>query len=163
MRGDERSVSVPVNYTLSIVIVTVMMSGLMISMGGQLQAQQERTVESEFGVLGNRLAADIGAADRLAVTTEGTESDVVAVQTDIPDTVAQANYRVDIVTTELVPGESYLVLLKFVSSPMDVTEEVRLKTATRVKETSITGGEYVIKYVDTNGDDVPDTLEVRNV
>lgn len=163
MTGRERAVSVPINYTMSIVVVTVLMTGLMISTADQLEAQQERTVESEFGVLGNRLAADVSAADRLAVTTEGTPDDVVAVRTDIPKTVADVNYRIEITSTEIVAGESYQVVFTFVALGLDVTEEVRLKTATRVVNTTVTGGQYVVEYVDTDGDDAPDALEVHNV
>ncbi len=162
MRGDERAVSVPINYTLSIVIVTVLLTGLVLATSDQLRAQQERTVESEFSVLGNRMAADVSAADRLVQSTEGTAGDEVRVRTEIPDTVANMRYRVEIGSSDLGSGEAYEVVITFVSGRMDVTEEVRLKTDTRVENTTLTGGEYVIEYVDADGDGDRE-LEVTNV
>lgn len=162
MTGRERAVSVPINYTMSIVIVTVLLTGLILATSNNLRAQQERTVESEFGVLGNRMAADISAADRLAQSTEGTTEDVVEVRTDIPETVAGLSYQIEIRSWAIGGGEANQVEITFVSDRMDVTESVRLKTDTPVQNTTVTGGEYVIVYVDTDGDDVPDTLEVQH-
>lgn len=163
MTGRERAVSVPINYTMSIIIVTILLTGLILATSNSLRAQQERTVESEFGVLGNRMAADISAADRLARSTENTTDDVVEVRTDIPETVAGMSYQVEIRSTEIGGGQAHQVVVTFVSDRADVTEEVRLKTDTPVENTTIAGGEYVIKYVDTDGDGEPDTLEVQHV
>ncbi|PSP80097.1 hypothetical protein BRC81_02585 [Halobacteriales archaeon QS_1_68_20] len=163
MTHGERAVSVPINYTLSIVIVTVLLTGLILATSDQLRAQQERTVESEFYVLGNRMAADVSAADRLAQTTEGTTDDVVRVRTEIPDRVADMNYEVEISSSVLVPGEAYEVTIKFISGRMGITEEAHLKTGTPVESSTLSAGEYVIEYVDTDGDGEPDALEVKNV
>lgn len=163
MTGRERAVSVPVNYTMSMIIITILLTGLILATSDSLQAQQERTVESEFGVLGNRMAADISAADRLARSTEGTTDDVVEVRTDIPETVAGMSYQIEIESTPLAGGEAHQVEITFVSDRADVTETVRLKTDTPVVDTTITGGAYVIEYVDTDGDGEPDSLEVQHV
>ena len=154
----ERAVSVPVNYTFSIVIVALMLSGLVVVTTDNLQAQQERTVESDFGVLSNRIAADLTAADHLARNTRGTEADVVAVRTEMPSTSAGSGYLVHINSTEIDDG-GYAVTIRMEASRLDITEETGLKTGTKVTNTTIVGGDYAIEYV---GDDVPDELEVRN-
>ena len=154
----ERAVSVPINYTLSLVIVTLLLSGLVIVTTDQLQTQQERTVESDFSVLSNRMAADLTAADRLAQTTGGTERDTVAVRTETPSTSAGSSYTVQINSTEL-ENDAHAVTVRMEASRLDVTQEVGLKTDTPVRNTTIVGGDYVVRYV---GDDTPDELEVDN-
>lgn len=163
MTRPERAVSVPINYTMSIMIVTILLTGLVISVGGQLELQQERTVHSEFGVLGNRLAADISATDQLAQTAAGTSGDVVELRTDLPQTVAGMSYRVEISSTEIVADEAYAVDIELFSRPTGVEAQVSLKTKTPVVASTLHGGAYTITYVDTTGDTIPDSLEVENV
>lgn len=155
---SERAVSVPVNYTFSIVIVTLLLSGLVIVTTDNLQAQQERTIESDFDVLSNRMAADVTAADHLAGSTGGTESDVVAVRTEMPSRSADTGYLVHFNSTEIDDG-AYAVTIRMESTSLGITKETGLKTNTKVTNTTIVGGDYAIEYV---GDGVPDELEVRN-
>lgn len=160
----DRGASVPINYTISIVIVTVLMTGLIVAASGQLDAQQERTAESDFAVLGNRMAADISAADRLAQTTENKSAGEVTVQvrTSIPDTSAGASYTIDVTSNAIGAGDAYRVVVTLESRGVDVSETIRLKTGTEVADATVTGGDYRIEYVDDDGDGDLDTLEVRN-
>lgn len=153
---SDRAVSVPINFTFSVIIVSLLLSGLVITTTGELQAQQERTVESDFSVLSNRMAADIVAADQLARATEGTEQAVV--RTSLPSSSAGTSYSVHVNATEIEANEAYAVTVRLEARGPDVVEEVGFKTGTRVSNTSMIGGDYAIEYVD-DGDP---RLEVRN-
>lgn len=157
-----RAVSVPVNYTMSVMIVTVMLSGLILATSDQLQSQQERTAELEIDVLTNRVAADLTAADRLARSTENTTDDEVAVRSSLPHTVAGMSYTVRINGTEIEAGEAYHVTVEIETTRHGIIEQASLKTGTPVEDAFFGGGDYVVEYVDTTGDDHPDTLEVHN-
>lgn len=156
----DRATSVTVNYTLSLVIVTVLMAGLLVGASNHLDAQREQTVRSEFDVIGNRLAADIGAADALAQRTTGTPDDEMVLRTSLPAETAGAGYEITVNATDF--GGYHLVEVQFVSLETSVNREVTLKSRTPVVNSTLSGGSYEIAYVDDDGDGVPDSLEVEN-
>lgn len=156
----DRATSVTINYTLSLVVVTVLMAGLLVGASNHLDTQRERTIRSEFDVLGNRLAADIGAADALAQRTAGTTDDVMVLRTSLPSETAGASYEIAVNATDL--GGHYLVVVRFVSLGTSANREVTLKSRTPVLNSTLSGGSYQIEYVDDDGDGVPDSLEVEN-
>jgi len=162
MTRSDRAVSVQVNYILAILIITTLMAGLMLATADQLQRQEERTADAEFDVLANRVAADLSAADRLAISTENTSAADVEVRTNIPSTSAGSSYDIRVNATEVVADEVYEVEVVFTADNVDVTRSVSLKTGTDVVNTSIGGGAYTIDYVDSSGDGVPDALEVQD-
>jgi hypothetical protein len=156
---DERAVSVPVNYSQAIIITTILLAGLMLATADEVRSQRDRTIQSEFEVLSNRIAADLSAADRLASTTESTNQDVVEVTTSLPPTVAGAGYTAEISSTPV--GSGYRVTVSLDASRGDSDITYHLKTRTEVLDSTIGGGEYTITYVDTDADGVPDALEVQ--
>ena len=64
---DDRAVSATLGYVLVIGITTILISGLFLAAGGFVENQHERAIRAELEVVGNRLAADIAAVDRLAL------------------------------------------------------------------------------------------------
>lgn len=153
-RRRDRGQSISVNYTLSLIIVTVLISGLFIAMSGYLDAERERVTRSELSVIGNRLAADIATTDRLAnVTTNGKAE----VRTDVPSTIAGADYNYDVGSWS--PGSGvpfYIVELTFKAPDTQVQRTIRVKTAHEVvNDTDINGGRFVVTYTSASG-----TLEV---
>jgi len=157
---DERAVSVPVNYSQALIITTILLAGLMLATAGEVRSQRDRTIESEFQVLSNRIAADLSAADRLVATLEEEtapgENDV-SLTTSLPPTVAGSSYEAVVSSTSLGPDAGYRVEVTLSADRGDTQLTYRLKTGTEVLDATIAGGEYSIVY-----DPGSDALEVRD-
>ncbi|ELZ85769.1 PKD domain containing protein [Haloferax elongans ATCC BAA-1513] len=65
---DDRAVSTTVTHVLAIAIVTVLLSGLVVSASGALQEEQERATRQELNTVGNRIAAGIASLDSVSET-----------------------------------------------------------------------------------------------
>jgi hypothetical protein len=140
----DRGQSVSVNYTLSLIIVTVLISALFISMSGFLDDERERVVSAELKVLGNRMAADIATADRLARTTSSPAR--VEVRTDIPTTVGGSDYRVDVSATEFQSSGTWNVTITLRAPDVQVSQTVNVRTETRLVDSEFGSGAYVVVY-----------------
>lgn len=142
-RRRDRGQSVSINYTLSLIIVTVLMSGLFIAMSDYLDDERERTTRSELTVLGNRVAADIATVDRLAqASNDGT----VEVRTTIPRTVAGSEYQVDIASTQVGSTSFWDVEITLQAPVVSVVRTVRVRTDTEVVDSDLNGGRYVVQF-----------------
>lgn len=142
-RRRDRGQSISINYTLSLIIVTVMMAGLFISMSTYLDDERERVTRSELSVLGNRITADIATADRLARTSDGGR---VEVRTSIPPAVAGVDYVVDISSTQYRSTNYWNVTVTLKSSTVSVEKTVKVRTAHEVADSSLNGGPYIVRY-----------------
>ena len=91
-RGRDRGVSTTLGYVLTLAITAILVSGLLVAVGSFVNGQNERVTESELEVVGQRLATDLEAADRLAEAGESTTT--VAVRSRLPETVAGRTYRI---------------------------------------------------------------------
>ena len=158
---DERAVSVPVNYSQALIITTILLAGLMLATAEEVRTQRDRTIESEFQVLSNRIAADINTADRLVGTLEDTDpsNNTASVTTTLPSTVAGSGYAAEISSSPA--GEGYVVTVTLDADRGNTQLTYRLKTSTEVLDSTIAGGEYSIVYADGDGDPDPE-LEVRD-
>ena len=98
MRGDrsrtarDRGTTPALTYVLAIGIVTLLISGLLIATTDFVDGERERVVREELEIVGERLAADAMAVDRLAVEGANTTQ-----RTTVPETVAGVAYYVDVV------------------------------------------------------------------
>lgn len=146
--GD-RAVSSVVTYLMVLGIVTVLTTGLFVSMSGFVVTQQEGAIRSELEVVGNQFAADLAAADRLALTAG--PAGTVQVTSDLPDRVAGTTYEIEIV--ERADG-LYAIVLR--SHDPAVTVTVLVRTRTPVETGTVDGGDLRIAY-DGSG-----SLEVRD-
>ncbi|WP_144920325.1 DUF7266 family protein [Halorubrum salsamenti] len=119
--GDERGVSVTVGYVLTLAIGAVLLSGVVIGVGGVVDSQTDRTVQSELSVLGQTATANVESADRLARAAETDRSNAadatnatVSVSVDLPTRVAGVPYRIavddDAVTLRTDRPEARLVV-----------------------------------------------------
>lgn len=137
--GDERAVSTVLGYSLALGITMLLISGLLISMGGLVDNQRERSVRSGLEVIGQKLAADVTAADRLVVA--GSIGSLQASVThDLPETVAGSTY-----TVRLRPTGSDPELVLATRNP-DVTVTVTMATTTSVSTSSAGGGTIRVRY-----------------
>lgn len=144
---DERGLSVALNYTLALAITAILISGLFVGMSTFLKDTRRTAVDSEFDVLGNRIASDVAAADRLAQASEGPAA--VEVHTDIPATVGGVSYTVLITSSGVdVDGDGtddhYDVTVYLDTGGLGLNESVSLRTAHEV-EGQFGGGAYVIE------------------
>lgn len=89
---NDRAVSVTVNYTLSLAIAALLISGLLFAAGQNVETRQQEAIRAELEVIGQRLATGLMTADRL-VQAGG---DDVSVAVSIPDRVAGTGYDIEI-------------------------------------------------------------------
>lgn len=137
--GDERGLTVPINYLLLVGIMALLSAGLLVSTASFVDDQQERTIRTELQVVGNRVAADLSAADRLAVTVSG--SGGVETEIDLPGQVAGSTYRIDITS---VGGERYLVTLT--STEPDVSVSIPVRSRTPIAANGLDGDDLRVTY-----------------
>ncbi|MFB6141610.1 MAG: hypothetical protein ABEJ26_14390 [Halosimplex sp.] len=136
---DDRGTSVVVNYVTAIGVIAILVVSLFVGLGGFVENQQERAVRSELDVVGNRVAVDLGVADRLARSATG--SDGVTVRTELPERAAGTRYRI-----ELSREGSGLYAVTLRASDPEVTVEVGVRLRTAVTETTVSGGDLRLRY-----------------
>lgn len=147
---DARAVSAVLGYVITLGIVTLLVSGLFMAAGDFVQSEHERAIRSELEVVGNRMAADIAAVDRLALAADADGE--VRLRTDMPARAAGASYQIEI-SQSAVSSDVYH--LNLTTRDPRVTVEVRVRTATALTEGTVNGGDVVVVYDGT-------TLEVRH-
>jgi hypothetical protein len=138
---DRRGQSIALDYTLSLAVGFLLITGLIIAAGDYVTDQRNRAQESELRVVGQQVAADIEAADRLAVAAS-TNADVRLERT-LPGTVARSGYTIQVVEDE----DPYLVLA---SDGSDVSVRVELANQTALVGTTIAGGRIVVDYTSSD-------------
>lgn len=148
-RSDERSVSVTVNYALNLLVAGLLVGGVLAATGGMVEDRRDSAIRSELSVVGERVATDLNAADRLAVV--GTDDPTVAVSVSLPERLAATRYDV---TVESAPN-ARLVLE---SRNPEVIVVVGFHHETPIEETTVRGGDLRIVL---NTDHDPARLEVR--
>lgn len=136
---DDRGVSVTLGYVLTLAITAVLVSGLLIAVGGFVSGQNERVTQSELDVVGQRLATEVEAADRLAEAGGGGPNVTVAVRSRLPETVAGRTYRIAVNET----GRDRLVLS---ASDPDVSVAVRVVTDAPVANATLGGGPVRVAF-----------------
>lgn len=136
---DDRGVSTTLGYVLTLAITAVLMSGLLIAAGSFVSGQNERVTQTELDVVGQRLAADVETADRLAEAGGGGPNVTVAVGSRLPETVAGRTYRVAVNES----GRDRLVLR---ASDPDVSVTVHVVTDVPVANATLGGGPVRVAF-----------------
>lgn len=149
---DRRALSTVVNYTVMLVVVGILVSGLLVGVNGYVDGQNDRVLRSELAVVGNHLAADLTTADRLAGTLEA--GDRVALDADLPARIAGETYLVS-VSQVGTPGDDYRYELTLATDSPAVSVTVAVRTDHQVDTGRYAGGD--LRVVSTGG-----TLEVRH-
>lgn len=149
-RADDRALSTVLSYTLSLGVMTLLIAGVFLGVGGVVEDQNEDATRSSLTVVGNRLAADLQSTDHLAAAagSNGTAS----VETDLPTTVGGSQYTVRI---EHAGGDRYELVLE--SEGADVRVSVPFRSETEIREGELHGGTLVVTY-----DASADRLEVSD-
>ncbi|MFC5278718.1 hypothetical protein ACFPM1_08125 [Halorubrum rubrum] len=164
---DDRGVSTTVGYVLTLAIGAVLLSGVVIGVGGVIDAQTERAVHGDLEVTGQSLAANLEAADRLARLAEAGRTDpdvdpadgtaVATVDVDLPTRVAGVPYTVEIVDGPDPDADSAVILR---TTRPDASLRVPYRSNTTVEGTTVRGGPVRIAYVADGDDPSAGTLEV---
>jgi FlaG/FlaF family flagellin (archaellin) len=141
LRRDDRAASVTVGYVLTLAIGAVLLSGIVIGIGGVVDSQTERVVRGDLAVVGQTAVANLESADRLARASEvdhpsGAAAPNVSVDVDLPTRLAGRPYRI------AVDGDT--VTLR-TDDPEAVTEISHVATLP-VETSTVRGGPIRISY-----------------
>lgn len=131
----DRAASVALNYAITIGIATMLMTGLLWATGDLIEGRQNIAAQSELEVVGERFAANLVAADRLAQA----DAEAVVVRAFLPPSVAGTTYTIEINATA---GSSELVLETF---KPEVRATVPFENTTAIQHTTINGGNIRIE------------------
>lgn len=145
MLRDSRGVSTVLGYVLTVGISSLLIIGLLVATGGFVDTQRQETIRDEMEVIGQQLAGDLSAADRMA--TVGGKN--VTIRREIPSEVTGVTYQVDIQSS----GTTTDITLS--TNNPDVQVSLTVRTRTTVDSSTVTGGPLVITYDGTD-------LEVEN-
>lgn len=152
LHDDARAVSTTLGYTLNVAVATLLIVGLLFAGGNVVQGERERTARAELRVVGQGLAADLAAADRLVGGVAHAET--LRFERNLPASAAGAGYEV-----EVVAGPDPHLLLS--TTDPDVTVRVGLALEAPVAPGTVRGGDVVVAWVDADGDGDRE-LEVAN-
>jgi len=146
-RRGSRGQSTALEYTLALAVASLVVTGLLLAAGDFVTDQREGVVRTELGVVGEQLAGEVAAADRLVGSGD---TGALALDTSLPETVAGASYTIAVDDT--VTGQ----WLNLTSQDPDITVAVRLETETALDPDTVEGGQVRVVY-----DAGDDHLEVR--
>lgn len=134
---DERSQAIALDYVMGLGIALVLTMGLLVAGGGFMSDQREDASRTQLEVVGQQIAADIEATDRLvgAAGDDGT----VQVQRQLPEVVAGSQYRIQLVET----ADPYLQLR---TVQPNTTATVEFTNVTAVAASDVGGGPILIDY-----------------
>jgi len=149
VRVGSRGQSTTLDYTLSLAIATLLVAGLVTAASGLVDDSREQVVRTELEVIGEHLASDLVAADRLAQSGDSTER--LTMTRPLPARVAGSEYTI---RTESAGSVQWINLS---ASGPGVTVSVRAETAASIADTGIDGGTVTITY-----DPAADELEVSS-
>lgn len=141
----DRGVSAVMGYVLTLGILTLLISGLFLAAGNYVGNQHERAIRSEFEVVGNRVAADIAAVDRLALAAGS--SGEAELLTDLPPRAAGKSYDISI---DPVPGSDGIYFINMTAQILDVEVVVRVTTQTPLVSSTVSGGDVRTVYNGTH-------------
>ncbi|WP_121822818.1 DUF7266 family protein [Halostella salina] len=154
IRGDDRAVSVAVTHVLAIGIVTILLTGLLITAGNVLDNQKQGAARDELDTVGNRIGAEISALDRTA--TDGAD-ERIRLDTTYPDRVSGATYTIalradDDCSGPLIDDSETDACLVLSTSVLDNDQVVPVHIDhASIEPGSASGGDVRIVYDSTDG------------
>lgn len=128
----DRGVSTALGYVLTLGITALLISGLLIGVTGVVDDRRTQTDRATMEIVGQRIAANLMSADRLAETDP--EQLVVAV--DLPNRLSQSGYTVE------VNGSAEQLTLRVDGGRASAT--VSFVNTTTVRDGTVRGGDLRI-------------------
>jgi hypothetical protein len=141
----DRGVSTVLGYVLALGVITLLISGLFLAAGNFVENEHERVIRSELEVLGNRIAADIAAVDRLALAAG--PSGRAELETELPARVAGKSYTI---STSSVSGAPDVYFINMTAPDFETDVEVRVKSSTPLVERDTSGGNVLVVFNGTH-------------
>lgn len=136
MADVSRGVSTTLGYVLNLGVAAILITTLMVAAGTLVDEQTDRAIRTELDVLGDRIAADVAATDRLARASDGGR---VRYDVGIPRRVVGTAYEVRINES----GNDRIVLDAVRS---EVTVTVAYDSQTPVEPATRRGGPFALVY-----------------
>lgn len=133
----ERAVSTTLSYILTLAITAILVSGLLVAGGNLVEDQRERVVETELDVIGEQLASQINAADRL--NQSGHRATTVAIRQRLPSTVTGQTYRITL-------EEREDPVLRLETTRPDIAVEIEVTNTTAMGQSRASGGTVMVEY-----------------
>ena len=144
----DRAVSTVVGFVLILGVASLLVTGLLVATGDFVDNQRQETIRDEMEVLGQQLAADIAASDRM-VRAGGT---TVRIERPLPNRITGVTYQIS------VTSNGDLTTIRLSTQDPSVSAEVSVRTRTPVAGgESVNGGDVAIVY-----DAATNQLEVQN-
>lgn len=140
MRSDTRGVSVALTHVLTLGITALLVSGLIIAVGGAVDTQREHAIEGELTTIGERLATEITAIDRTANATGAN----LTVETAHPERVVDTPYRVSLTDSAAGCGTDACLVLE--SSDPEVAVVVPVSNGVDAEASTASGGAVTIHH-----------------
>lgn len=141
---DTRAASTTLGYVLALGITSVLVTGLLLGAGGLVEDQRERTVRSELQVVGQMVAADVSAGDRLARAGDA----AFVIRRDVPRRVAGVSYTIEVVNESAT--DTYL-RLGTTNPSVTVEVDVALRSTLAESHLSVRDGRVVVTYDPATG------------
>ena len=149
-RQDTRGASIALNHALSIGITTLLIAGLMLGAGQQLETRRERVAEQGLTDIGESMTNELSRVDRLAQDRGVLRSDVTS-RVTYPHYVSGSSYDVSL---QERPGGTAVLYLNTSTPTVRVPFEVAVDSD--VCERGVNGGPVEIAY-----DEREDCLTIR--
>jgi hypothetical protein len=134
---DNRGVTTPLNYVLIMGNVSILVSTLILGVGGAVADQQERGVRAQLEVVGHQFANDLTTVSRLARHGDGSARLV----SELPPKAVGASYTITLVDSG---GDRYRLELR--STDPDVVAVVEFTSLATVQPETVRGGSVVVTY-----------------
>lgn len=134
---DSRGQSITLDYTLALSIGFLLITGLVVGGSDFFSNQRDQAQRAELNVIGQQVASELAAADRLMQATEA--NGTVRIERRFPDDVARSAYRI-----EVLADEDPSLLLQAVDSTIQV--RVDLVNETAIAGSTVPGGDLVINH-----------------
>lgn len=143
---DRRSVSTTLGYVLMLAVASLLVVGLLVAGGDFVKDQREQVIRSELEVVGQQIAGDITAADRLVESSDTGTPLEVEISQQRPGDVTGSTYNVHLV-------EQKDPHLKLNSTRPEVSVTVEFQNTTNIGESKVKGGDIAVVY-DTSEDEL---------
>lgn len=128
----DRGVSTALGYVLTLGITALLISGLLIAVTGVVDDRRTQTDRATMEVVGQRIAANLMSADRLAET----DPEELVVVVDLPARLTQRGYTVE------VDGSAGQIALRVDGGQASAT--VSFANSTAVQDGTVRGGDLQI-------------------
>lgn len=138
--GD-RATSTMLSYALTLTMITLLVAGVFVAAGGYVGDQHERSIRAELDVLGNRIASDMAAMDRLALADSDSTAELTI---DLPSHVAGKSYRIE------VDEDGNLTTIDLSTTDPSIEVRVTGKLSSDVEPSDLSGGDVTIVYDGTS-------------